>query len=125
MFSTDALTCTALVLSASLFRRQPICGAPVLLAQEWEGQDRAEGAAMGLSIGMMRWEPGRDGCWAEAESCRLGEPWCTAGCWCNCEGFYIKERSHIKAAPSGSQERYRLPKALGALTYFVMRPRSL
>lgn len=41
------------------------------------------------------------------------------------EGFYIKERSHIKAAPSGSQERYRLPKALGALTYFVMRPLSL
>lgn len=41
------------------------------------------------------------------------------------EGFYIKERSHIKAVPSGSQERYRLPKALGALTYFVMRPLSL
>lgn len=50
-----------------------------------------------------------------------------SGVWVQwlCEGFYIKERSHIKAAPSGSQERYRLPKALGALTYFVMRPRSL
>lgn len=46
------------------------------------------------------------------------------GAWL-CKGFYIKERSYIKALPSGSHERYRLPKALGALTYFVTRPRSL
>lgn len=80
------------------------------------------GGADGEGQGLMQ-----RGCGEEAVSCGLGEPsptaWVPEGRAVAPQG--IRPPAYIKAAPLDFHERYQLPKALSALTYFVTQSRSL
>lgn len=86
---------------------------------------------MGLGIEVVWLEQVRDRCreavGEEAVSCGLGEPsptaWVPEGRAVAPQG--IRPPAYIKAAALDFHERYQLPKALSALTYFVTQSRSL